>query len=121
VTALGPGAGDTLRPPWPTFAEPLGFAPPVEVRDEESGFTLAFDVAPRTEEDLEVEVDGQTLYLFGAVWAGPPCGRPHRLWRAFALPAGLDPGTARLRLEGRLLEVSLGKTSARRSIAVQGR
>ena len=107
---------DSQRAPWPTFAEPLTFATPIDVRDEDAALTLRFDVAPRTEEDLEVEIGGQTLFLFGAVRGRK---RPRRVWRAFALPDGVDAATACMRLEEGVLEVSLPKRGPRR-IPVQG-
>lgn len=112
---------DSLRALWPTVAEPLAFATPLELKEDEDAFTVLFDVANRTEQDLEVEVDGRTLFIFGGVM---PRGRsrPLRVWRAFALPADVDATTARMSLASRVLKVSLAKSStgARRNIPVCG-
>ena len=111
---------DNLRALWPTVAEPLAFAPPLELQEDDQAFTVLFDVAGRTEQDLEVEVDGRTLFIFGGVL---PRGRsrPLRVWRAFALPSGVDATTARMSLTSRVLKVSLAKSSAsaRRAVPVR--
>jgi HSP20 family molecular chaperone IbpA len=103
---------DSLRALWPTIAEPITFAPPIDVKEDETSITLSFDVANRAEEDLEVIIEGQTLFVLGEALPRPSRGCP-RARRAFALPAGVDASKARMTLASRVLDVTITKHGPR--------
>jgi len=114
----GASEPDSLRTLWPTAAEPVTFAPPLGIDEDDDALTLLFDVARRGEEDLEVQVDGQTLLILGE--ALPRTARRAR--RVFALPSAVDASRARMELDPPILKVAIAKSSARecRTMVVRG-
>jgi HSP20 family molecular chaperone IbpA len=116
--AREPSPPDALRTTWPTFAEPLDFAPPLAVEESDEAFRIDFHVAGRGEDDLEVVIEGQTLFILGEALPRTPRS-PGRARRAFALPATADPSKARLCLVPPVLQVHVGKSpSSRRRVIV---
>jgi HSP20 family molecular chaperone IbpA len=116
-----PSEPDALQGIWPTIAEPVTFAPPLGIEEDDDALTLHFDVARRTEQDLEVQVDGQTLVILGE--ALPRTVKPpRRARRLFALPSAVDASRTWMELAPPILKVSIAKSSAdrRRSIVVRG-
>ena len=64
LSGAGEGAArDTLRALWPTVARPLDFAVPVDVVEDDEGFTLRFDVAGQDPGELRVRGEGNALVL----------------------------------------------------------
>lgn len=117
-SARDPSPPDSLRVLWPTIAEPITFAPPITVDEDDDAFWIHFHVAGRTEEDLEVVIEGQTLVILGEAL---PRSRL-RAKRTFALPSSVDSSRARLRLDPPVLEVHIIKSASarRRAIVVRG-
>lgn len=115
--ATGPSEPDALRGIWPTAAEPVTFAPPLAIEDDDGSVTLLFHVAGRGEQDLEVQVEGQTLVILGE--ALPRSARRAR--RAFALPSGVDASRAWMELTPPVLKVAIAKGAPceRRTIVVR--
>jgi HSP20 family molecular chaperone IbpA len=61
--ADGVGARDTLRALWPTVAVPIDFAVPVEVVEDDEGFTLRFDTSGHDPSDVEVRAEGNAIFV----------------------------------------------------------
>ncbi len=59
----GTVAQDTLRVLWPTIAVPLDFAVPLDVVEDDEGFTLRFDVAGHAPSDVDVRVEGNAVLV----------------------------------------------------------
>jgi HSP20 family molecular chaperone IbpA len=56
-------ARDTLRVLWPTIAVPLDFAVPLDVIEDDEGFTLHFDVTGHDPSDVVVRVEGNAVLV----------------------------------------------------------
>ena len=56
-------ARDTLRVLWPTIAAPLDFAVPLDVIEDDEGFTLRFDVAGQDASEIDVRVEGNAVLV----------------------------------------------------------
>jgi HSP20 family molecular chaperone IbpA len=63
----GDGAAlhDTLRVLWPTIAVPVDFAVPLDVVEDDEGFTLRFDVAGHDASEVGVRVEGNAVLVEG--------------------------------------------------------
>jgi HSP20 family molecular chaperone IbpA len=59
----GGGARDTLRALWPTVAVPLDFAVPLDVVEDDEGFTLRFDVEGHDASEVDVRVEGNAILV----------------------------------------------------------
>lgn len=109
-TALFPtesgGPADTLHVLWPTAAEPVTFAPPVDVTEDETAITLLFDVAGHEPERIEVELRGGTVFVLGEP---TPAARSPRSMRAFVLGARADPSAVQADVVTGRLSVRVGK------------
>jgi HSP20 family molecular chaperone IbpA len=123
-SSLRPPAGqsalDVLENLWPTTSEPATFASPLQVTEDDESFTLLFDVAACAEQDLEVEIEGQTLFVRGPALprTNPWC---RRAWRAFALPERVDAARTWMSLVSPVLTVHVAKipSSDRSAIVVR--
>lgn len=112
---------DWLRAVWPTVAEPITFAPPITVDEDDEAFWIHFHVGARTEEDLEIVIEGQTLVILGEALPRS-VSTARRARRAFALPPTVDSSRARLRFDSPVLEVHIVKSASarKRAIVVRG-
>jgi len=110
-------APDVLLPGWPTTATPPTFAPPAGMHEDESAYTLFFNVGTRPATTLEVTVAGRMLFVLGEALGAP---KYPRAIRAFLLRSPVDVLGMSTRLEEPMLIVRLPKTAAgRRTIVVQ--
>lgn len=56
-------ARDTLRALWPTTATPPLFAVPLDVVEDDEGYTLLFDVAGHAASDVVVRAEGNAICI----------------------------------------------------------
>jgi HSP20 family molecular chaperone IbpA len=101
---------DTIRAFWPTVASPVTFAPPLDAREDDEGFTLEFDIEGHDPADVEVRVEASALVVVSRA-----------MRRTFWLRAAVESDRAEVELIGDLLRVRLIKTqvAARRKIVVR--
>lgn len=106
VAPPGDDTRDVLRIQWPTAAEPLTFAPPVDVKEDEGSITILFDLAGHAPDRIEVELRSGTVFVLG----GPSLAAPStRSLRAFALGAWIDPSAVEAEVTPGRLSVRIGK------------
>jgi len=96
-----------------TWGSPSTFAPPVDVQETESGYTLTFDVPGVDEKDLAIEVKDQILTISGERKNGQRYSyseRQHgRFKRSFSLPHTCDQDAVDAQLANGVLVVQVGR------------
>jgi len=94
------------------------WAPPVDIYERDDSLVLLVDLPGFTREEIDLQVDGQTLTLRGArVRTQPgrglrlerPIGRFHR---SFRIGVPIDPSRVEAAYRDGVLEISLPKISA---------
>src|SRR5262249_30614185 len=94
-----PVHADTIRAFWPTVAHPSTFAPPLDAREDDEGFTLVFDVERHDPADVEALVESNALIV-----------RSGGMRRSFWLRAQVEADRAEIQVDGGRLTVRLIKT-----------
>ena len=118
LSRFGQPGSDTVRPALPTVAEPAWFAPPIDVKQDDAGMTVVFQVVGHSKSDLRVEASGRNLFIWG-----PRLERrdheeaAHRAMRVFALPFEVAPHDVHTSRSGDLLRVRITKKMMRVSPA----
>ncbi len=114
LSQFGQPFNDTVRPSLPTIAEPAWFAPPIDVKQDETAMTIVFQVQGHSQSELRVEASSRNLFLWG-----PHLQRrdqeelAHRAMRVFALPFDVAPHDVHTSRSGDLLRVRITKKMAR--------
>ncbi len=111
----------------PRFCSPI-IEPPVDVYETEDEVVVVVEIAGILNEEVQVEVDGNTLTVSGE--RRPAGGRPHRLYsqieicqgpfqRQLFLPAEVNPDKARASYNAGVLEIVLPKAGQKLSRQVR--
>ena len=110
---------DVLRSVWPTAATPATFAPPVDIHEDDSAFTIYFNIGTRAASTVDVRFSGPMMFVFGEALELP---MQPRAIRSFMLHSNIDTIGVSTRLEQPMLIVRIPKTDAgRRTIVVRRR
>ncbi len=111
---------DVLHAAWPTAATPSTFATPVDLHEDDSSFTLFFDIGARTAATIEVKVSGSAIFVLGETSSNPAFPAFPRATRVFLLYSMIDALGISTRFEEPGLIVRIPKTTAgRRTIVVR--
>jgi len=114
LSQFGQPFNDTVRPSLPTIAEPAWFAPPIDVKQDEMGVTIVFQVLGHSRSELRVETSGRNLFVWGPRLQRRDQEEPaHRAMRVFALPFDVAPHDVHTSHSGDLLRVRITKKMAR--------
>jgi HSP20 family molecular chaperone IbpA len=117
LSQFGQPFSDTIRPALPTIAEPAWFAPPIDVRQDNAGLTVVFQVTGHPESELRVEASGRNLFVWGPRLRRRDQEEPsHRAMRVFALPFEVAPHELHTSRSGDLLRVRIAKKMHRVSL-----
>ncbi len=99
---------------WPTAATPASFAPPIELDEDDTSYTLCFHIGEHAPNSIEVIFSGSALF----VRSKHPAPRAQAT-RVFLLRAGIDTLGTSTRLEPPMLIVRIPKSAqGRRTIVV---
>lgn len=114
-----PGSGDLS-----------GWAPAIDLHEEEDGFVLTAEIPGVPRQDVALVVEGRTVTVEGERRTGGPARgaellRMERSYgtfsRTFTLPVGVDASRSRATLKQGVLEVRLPKAARTRSAPVKVR
>lgn len=98
-------------------ASPRAMVPRVDVLEDQGGITLLADLPGVAREQLELKVEGETLWIEGTVTAGPAEGlspayaevRSSHYKRAFTLSRELDTSRIEAHLKDGVLNLRIPK------------
>lgn len=108
------------------------FAPPCEIMDEEKSYSISLDIPGANQEDINIEVKDNHLYVSGErKYLGKAKQdytlrserRYGKFSRVFSLPQNVNPDAIEARFENGVLDLTLPKEekSQTRKISISGR
>ena len=110
-------AADRLCSVWPTSATPASFAPPIDLDEDESAYTLCFHIGESTPNSIEVVFAGPAMFI-----RSKNITHSRQATRVFLLRSGIDTLGSSTRIEPPMLIVRIPKSAGgRRTIVVRHR
>jgi HSP20 family molecular chaperone IbpA len=115
LSQFGQNFNASDRSALPTVAEPTGFAPPVDAREDEQALTVVFRVGDCERRDLRVRANHRNIYIWGAPLphSGNDQPEPRRAMRVLAVPFDFSRADLRISHVGDRLHVRVAKRRVR--------